>query len=31
MLLAENAASPEQILRALDTAEKASFLPPTPA
>ncbi len=27
MLLSHNAASPEQILRALDTAERASFLP----
>lgn len=30
MLLSHDAATPEQILRALDTAEKASFLPPTP-
>lgn len=27
MLLSQNAATPEQILRALDTAERASFLP----
>jgi adenosine deaminase len=31
MLLAEKAATPEQILRALDTAEKASFLPAGPS
>jgi adenosine deaminase len=28
MLLGENAATPEQVLRALKVAEKASFLPP---
>ena len=27
MLLSENAATPEQVLRALETAERASFLP----
>jgi adenosine deaminase len=31
MLLSEQAATPEQILRALDTAEKASFLPQSAA
>lgn len=31
MLLSHNAASPDQILRALATAEEASFLPPIPS